>query len=328
MTRRQILKGLLLTAGLAGRIRAMQWRRPLAASAQVSSSDRQLLGTVGFADEPGFPMEAVVGKGLDGRLCTDLSVLTSGSRVTPTEKFYIRTCASSLLPEATSWHIGLRGLVERAMAISIGDLKKVAQPCGVHLMECSGNGPRGGFGLMSVAEWEGVPLVSRNHGAPVRLVVPGWYGCACIKWVNAIALVEDNARATSQMREFASRTHQAGVPRLAGEYEPAVIDPAAMPIRVEKWRSDGRISYRVIGILWGARHPLGGLEIQFNPQESFVPVTSLAQTTEDSWGFWTHTWTPAKPGHYAIRLKVKDPGVRTRRLDAGFYRRSVEITEV
>ncbi len=25
-----------------------------------------------------------------------------------------------------------------------------------------------------------------DHGAPVRLVVPGWYGCAWIKWVNDI----------------------------------------------------------------------------------------------------------------------------------------------
>ena len=26
-------------------------------------------------------------------------------------------------------------------------------------------------------------------GMPVRLVVPGWYGCAWIKWVDAIRLV-------------------------------------------------------------------------------------------------------------------------------------------
>ena len=28
-----------------------------------------------------------------------------------------------------------------------------------------------------------------DHGMPVRLVVPGWYGCAWIKWVNGIRLV-------------------------------------------------------------------------------------------------------------------------------------------
>ncbi|HEY2982200.1 MAG TPA: molybdopterin-dependent oxidoreductase, partial [Anaerolineales bacterium] len=53
----------------------------------------------------------------------------------------------------------------------------------------------------------GAPLPD-DHGAPVRLVVPGWYGCTCIKWVNELRFVGDDEPATSQMREFASRTQQ------------------------------------------------------------------------------------------------------------------------
>ncbi len=34
-------------------------------------------------------------------------------------------------------------------------------------------------------EMNGRPL-TRDHGAPVRLVAPGWYGCTCIKWVKEI----------------------------------------------------------------------------------------------------------------------------------------------
>src|SRR6185369_9127809 len=81
-----------------------------------------------------------------------------------------------------------------------------------------------------------------DHGAPVRLFVPGWYGCACIKWVNAIALVDDTAEATSQMQEYASRTGQTGVPALAKDYLPGVIDQAAMPVRVEQWRVEGKLA--------------------------------------------------------------------------------------
>ena len=98
----------------------------------------------------------------------------------------------------------------------------------------------------------GAPL-PRDHGFPVRLVVPGWYGCACIKWVNRIELVPDEAPATSQMHEFAARTHQpfdrlkAGTEVVARDFVPAVIDTAAMPVRVEKWAIDGRLAYRVVG---------------------------------------------------------------------------------
>ena len=176
-------------------------------------------------------------------------------------------------------------------------------------------------------EMNGQPL-TKDHGAPVRLIVPGWYGCACVKWVNGITLVDDEVEATSQMQEYAARTHQAGVPKLAREYRPASIDQAAIPIRVEKWLVNGRIKYRVAGIMWGGSRPVKVLEIRFNPEEDYVPVDSFSQTANDPWSFWTHAWTPKKTGTYMIRLQVKDPLVPTRRLDSGHYLRSVEITEI
>jgi DMSO/TMAO reductase YedYZ molybdopterin-dependent catalytic subunit len=176
-------------------------------------------------------------------------------------------------------------------------------------------------------EMDGEPL-TKDHGAPVRLVVPGWYGCTCIKWVNGITLVDDEVEATSQMQEYAGRTHQRGVLRLARDYQPASIDQSAMPIKVEKWLVGGRIKYRVVGILWGGSRPVNVLEIRFNPEEDYVPVDSFRQTANDPWSFWTHAWTPKTAGTYMIRLRVKDPSVTTKRLDSGYYVRSVEITEV
>jgi DMSO/TMAO reductase YedYZ molybdopterin-dependent catalytic subunit len=168
----------------------------------------------------------------------------------------------------------------------------------------------------------------KDHGAPVRLVVPGWYGCTCIKWVKDILLVDEEVEATSQMQEFAKRTHQVGVPKLAKDYHPATIDQAAMPIRVEKWLVDGKVKYRVVGILWGGSRRVNVLEIRFNPDEEYVPVDSFQQSSNDPWSFWTHAWSPKSPGTYMIRLRVKDPPVTTKRLDSGYYQRSVELTEV
>lgn len=170
--------------------------------------------------------------------------------------------------------------------------------------------------------------LTADHGAPVRLVVPGWYGCSCIKWVDAIALVGEDAEATSQMKEYAARTHQPGVPEMAKEYEPAVIDQAAMPIRVEKWLMGGKLKYRVVGILWGGTQLVKELQIRFNPEEDYIPVDHFEQTENDPWSFWTHSWSPSSPGRYSIRLRVKQPLVRTRRLDSGYYVRTVEISEV
>jgi DMSO/TMAO reductase YedYZ molybdopterin-dependent catalytic subunit len=169
--------------------------------------------------------------------------------------------------------------------------------------------------------------LTKDHGAPVRLVVPGWYGCTCIKWVNEITLVGEDVAVTSQMQEFAARTMQQGIPELARDYRPAVIEQAAMPVRVEKWLVEGKINYRVHGIAWGGSRPVSGLEIRFNEAEDFVAVADFKQTSNDPWGFWTHFWTPKGPGIYSIKLRVKDNSVPARRLSAGYYARSVEITE-
>jgi DMSO/TMAO reductase YedYZ molybdopterin-dependent catalytic subunit len=170
-------------------------------------------------------------------------------------------------------------------------------------------------------------LLSRDHGAPVRLIVPGWYGCACIKWVNEIALVSEDAAATSQMKEYAERTGQQGVPDLARDYLPAAVEYAAVPIRVEQWSVDGASKYRVVGILWGGSAPVKKLEIRFNPEDEFIPVDHLEHSGKGSWRFWSHAWVPQNEGTYLIRLQVKDPVVETKRLDSGRYLRAVTIGE-
>jgi DMSO/TMAO reductase YedYZ molybdopterin-dependent catalytic subunit len=176
-------------------------------------------------------------------------------------------------------------------------------------------------------ELNGRPL-TKDHGAPVRLVVPGWYGCTCIKWVDGITLLDEKAEATSQMQEYAARTLQKGMPRLAREFRPAVIDLAAMPIRVEKWIVEEKIRYRVEGVAWGGTRPVKELQIRFNPEEDFVRVDNFSQTKNDPWTLWSHAWSPKAPGRYSIRLAVKDAGVPARKMDTGYYVRSVEITEV
>jgi len=182
-------------------------------------------------------------------------------------------------------------------------------------------------GAFLATELNGQPL-TRDHGAPVRLVVPGWYGCTCIKWVDSITLLDDKAEATSQMQEYAARTLQKGMPRLAKEFLPAVIDQAAIPVRVEKWLVDEKIRYRVEGIAWGGTHLVKELEIRFNPEEDYVRVDNFSQVKNDPWTLWSHEWSPKAPGTYSIRLAVKDPLVQARKLDSGYYVRSVEITEV
>jgi DMSO/TMAO reductase YedYZ molybdopterin-dependent catalytic subunit len=348
-----------------------------------------LLGLVPFSGEGRPPMGEVIGTELDGRLFTDLSTLTPENPVTTTGNFFIRTRASKLLDTSEAWTVHVSGLIEKPIAISAEVMAKKARPMGIHLMECSGNTRSAGFGLMSVAAWDGIPLqkiletakpmtkksgvrvlisgfdryqeesmtsepgaswiftpdqlfssnaflatkmngqpLRSDHGAPFRLMVPGWYGCVCIKWVNQIEFVSDDAPATSQMQEYASRTMQTGVPSLARDFRPAVVDIAALPTRIEKWLVGGTIRYRVAGIQWGGLAPSHAVEIRFDPGEKFVPVEISPSSPGKSWRFWSYEWSPARTGRFTIRLRLNAANMATRRLNAGYYDRSVDIAEI
>jgi DMSO/TMAO reductase YedYZ molybdopterin-dependent catalytic subunit len=360
----------------------------------------QLLGTIPFSPgAPHAPLNRLLGVGLDARLFTDLSAVTRDQPVTPADRFFVRTAAGQNLPEAGGWTLTLGGLVQQAETLDVPALERLGRPGGRYLIECAGNADPANYGLISVADWDGVPLatlldrmrpttpahrvlvtgfddesvqprtsipgaswifsrddlapallalrmngapLARDHGAPIRLVVPGWYGCACIKWVTRVDLVADTAPATSQMWEYANRTHQAivdsrdasgssrpGPPQLARDYTPALVDTAAVPVRIEQWRIDGTIAYRVVGIIWGGGKPTNALAIRFKTSEPWVPVEDCPLPASTlTWSLWTHTWRPADPGRYEIVLKVTDQGVRTRRLDLFYYVREVQIDEV
>jgi DMSO/TMAO reductase YedYZ molybdopterin-dependent catalytic subunit len=159
------------------------------------------------------------------------------------------------------------------------------------------------------------------------LLVPGWYGFACIKWVQQVTLVDGDSASTSQMREFASRTAQDGVPELAREFRPAKIQLGALPIRVEKWLVGGKLKYRVVGLCWGGSRPATSLLIRFNPEEDYVPVQNFRPAPDNSWTVWTHDWSPTHAGTYLIRLLTKDENL-TQRLNSGSFVREVEVEEV
>ena len=146
----------------------------------------------------------------------------------------------------------------------------------------------------------------------------------CIKWVTAIDLVGADERPTSQMLEFAERTHQVGpggAPTRARDFRPATMDMAAMPIRVEHWQVGGSRFYRVVGVRWGGDTRGARLTIRFRHDERFVRVEQSPEPASQTvWSLWAHTWRPETPGRYQIALGVADPTIRTRRLDVYFLR--------
>ena len=359
----------------------------------------QLLGYLPFDLEEGPPTGRKGGEGHNARLVIDVaSLLIPKTRITPASEFFIRTGYPDLLKPTDEWKINLSGEVSKPQALPLAKIDRFVEPKGPVLLECSGNHRSLNYGLLSVANWEGVSIgkvldlagptkkatsvlingfdddsqlpdtgppyhehsmptcswiftreqlegagaflatrmngqpLPKDHGKPVRLVVPGWYGCSEVKWVNEIKLVDDKQPATLQMLEFADRTgqmthrdpristfHPVGPP-LARDYVPASIDQAALPVRVEQWKLDGKLAYRVVGITWGGPTRSNKLKIRFrrpNRDPEYQPVDFCkASTSVPSYGIWMHRWEPKKPAGYLIDVRLDVPDSHLRRLDA------------
>ena len=173
--------------------------------------------------------------------------------------------------------------------------------------------------------------VPADHGKPVRLAVPGWYGCSWIKWVNEIRLVGPDEPATTQMVEFANRTHQSGAAQArarlhAGRYpdrrHAGARRKAQGPERPRlphRRHSCGAAPSRSIGWRFASA--------RISP---FTPFAICpAPKTHAMWSLWEYRWKPTAPGTYDIALEVAGSSqCLSAGSTSGYYMRQVKIDEV
>ncbi len=361
----------------------------LSCSGQSGSEPLQgghFVKTIPFIAEGNLPHNKMFFQGLDGRKFFDLATVKQNGQITPTEAFFIRTGPPQLPDLLVSWPVQVQAEDGRSQAVLLEQLIPETRPLGAHMVECAGNDHPAHFGLMSVAEWSGMPLAEVlqhwhfpknrlikiagfdkhtgtphgsvegaswiftydqlaqtgaflatqmngealpvDYGAPARLIVPGWYACTHFKWLSEISVVPDNEPPTSQMVEFASRTHQYGEPELARDYAPARVDFAAVPVRIEQWQVGSKTKYLVAGIAWGGTKSPEALMIRFSNKSEYVQVKPFEHSALATWSIWSHVWVPETPGQYRIQLRVNDRTVPTARLDVGYYARKVQIDAV
>jgi DMSO/TMAO reductase YedYZ molybdopterin-dependent catalytic subunit len=101
-----------------------------------------------------------------------------GGVVMPSAHFYVRNHFQVPSLDASSWRLGVGGLVERPLSLSLRDLTRMRSQTLVVTLECAGNGrslleppvegEKWDLGAVSTAEWTGVPLAEILDRAGVR----------------------------------------------------------------------------------------------------------------------------------------------------------------
>jgi DMSO/TMAO reductase YedYZ molybdopterin-dependent catalytic subunit len=148
----------------------------------------------------------------------------------------------------------------------------------------------------------GEPL-TKHQGSPLRLIVPGWYGVANVKWLAQIHVQEDAYLGKYQARWYRTLRGET----IDGEVkwkETAVthMNPKSFIARVTK----NGASYKVLGVILNDGSPLKSVEVKVD-EGQWQPAT-LDPSTKDKfgWKLFTYTWNGATPGEHALVSRVTE----------------------
>jgi DMSO/TMAO reductase YedYZ molybdopterin-dependent catalytic subunit len=149
-------------------------------------------------------------------------------------------------------------------------------------------------------EMNGAPLPAAN-GFPLRLIAPGWYGIANVKWLTRIEV-----RPTRLMNRFMARdyvtireeTRDGNTVWVENSVGRALLKSA--PAKVT--RKDGQ--YRIVGAAWGA--PIDRVEVRIDEGPWQVATLDRSEQAEYAWIMWYLEWTDPAPGEHAITARAID----------------------
>ena len=148
-------------------------------------------------------------------------------------------------------------------------------------------------------------LLEPSHGYPVRLLVPGWYGVASVKWLTSIEAVNDPLQGYFQTVKYT-------IQRWTGRgIQPESI--GAMPVKSEIIRPQpgdelGIGTSRIFGMAWAGEDAVQAVEISVDGGESWGRAELIGPQAAYSWNLWEYLWEVGAAGDYTLLSRAISDG--------------------
>ena len=166
----------------------------------------------------------------------------------------------------------------------------------------------------------GAPLPPQ-HGRPLRLIVPGWYGMAHVKWLREITVADEPFRGFQQVVAYRLRQdpEDEGEPvtRIAPR---ALLVPPGFPDFMSRARVVRPGPVALEGRAWSGRAPVARVEVSTDAGRAWQEA-ALEPDGGHRWAWrrWRHSWT-AVPGEYLLSARATDAEGRTQPLEPPWNR--------
>jgi DMSO/TMAO reductase YedYZ molybdopterin-dependent catalytic subunit len=145
-----------------------------------------------------------------------------------------------------------------------------------------------------------------QHGFPLRLVVPGWYGMASVKWLTRITVVDRPFDGYQQVEAYRFRRDEddEGTP-LSRIFPRALMIPPGTPSFPERDRTLAAGLWLVEGRAWSGWAPIEAVEFSADGGATWTDAELGPPGSRWTWRGWRYEWE-ATPGEHVLCCRARD----------------------
>ena len=157
----------------------------------------------------------------------------------------------------------------------------------------------------------GQPLPPQ-HGFPLRLIVPGWYGMAHVKWLRSITVLDHPFDGYQQTTAYHYRRSDidsgVAVTRMLPR---ALMVPPGIPDFMSRTRFVEPAMHVLEGRAWSGAAPVSRVEFSDDGGATWAEASLGDATSRYAWRAWTHSWDASEPREYELCVRATDAAGNT-----------------
>ena len=173
------------------------------------------------------------------------------------------------------------------------------------------------FGSEAILAWGiGDGPLPPQHGFPLRLVVPGWYGMTNVKWLRAITVLDAPFEGYQQARGYRLRQSEddAGEP-VTRMLPRALMMPPGVPDFMTRRRFVQLGPAQLQGRAWSGLGTITRVEVSADGGQTWADATLGEAPGPHAWREWSYDWEPERPGEYMLASRATDSAGGVQPLD-------------
>ena len=164
-----------------------------------------------------------------------------------------------------------------------------------------------------------------QHGAPLRLVVPGWYGMAQVKWLTRIEVLEEPFTGFQNATAYRLKVDPDDDGEPVTRIRPrALLAPPGWPdfMTRERFLRPGRVA--LTGRAWSGRAPVTRVEVSTDGGATWSEATLAPADPAHpyAWRAWALPWD-ASPGRYELLARATDEAGGTQPVEQEWNRQGM-----